>query len=122
MSKDRNKTMLSENDYKFLNKRKRFINSWNIAATIILLLLGTAFLWIFFKSPYIANPIYVVEAIKQNTIENSVLITATALLPFIVIFLFVIVAIFVLLGFSVFSNEKTYLKIIEKLQNNQKTT
>ena len=121
MNKDRNKTMLSENDYKFLDKRKRFINSWNTAATIILLLLGATFLWIFFKSPYIANPVYVAEAIKQNTVENAVLITATALLPFIVIFLFLIVALFVLLGFSIFSNEKTYLKIIEKLHNNQKT-
>jgi len=111
--------MLSEHDHAFLKKRKRLAALWTIVGSLMLVTLGAIFLWVFFQTPYIANPLLVAEAIKQNAIEDSVLITAAMLLPIVVMVLFVTVAIFILYGFSIISNEKRYLSMIEKLQSVQ---
>ena len=111
--------MLSEKDNDFLNKRKRLVATGTFVLGLILVFLCAGFVYMFISSPYIANPLHVADAIKQNSIDNSTMIMATILLPIIVIALFVMVVIFVLFGFSIFSNEKRYLSMIEKLQNNQ---
>ena len=119
VAKGKTVKMLSEKDNDFLNKRKRLVATGAFVLGLILVFLCAGFVYMFISSPYMANPLYVAEAIKQNSIENSTMIMATILLPIIVIVLFVVVVVFVLFVFSIFSNEKRYLSMIEKLQNNQ---
>ncbi len=112
--------ILPEKDYIFLKKRKRLVAMWNTVAVVILTALVTLFSWIFVQSPYFANPLYVIESIKQNSIDEideSVMITATILLPIVVMVLFITITIFIVIGFSIFSNEKRYLSMIDHLLN-----
>jgi len=110
--------MLSEKDYDFLKKRKRLVSMGPFVAGLVLVFLCAGFVYMYISSPYIANPLFVAEAIRKNTIDNSVMIMATILLPIVVMFLFVTVALFVLFCFSVYSNEKRYLYMMERLLNN----
>jgi hypothetical protein len=106
---------LSEDDHNFLKKRKRLIAIWNSIAVIMLIALVTIFSWIYIQVPYLANPLFVAEALKHNEIQESVMATSAITLPVVFITLFVTVGIFVLFGFAIFSNEKRYLSIIERL-------
>ncbi len=108
---------LSDNDRIFLKKRKRLVAMWNTVAVVMLIGLVALFLWIFFTSPYFANPLYVAEALKQNDIEASVMTVSTIMLPVVVIMQFATVAVFIVFGFAIFANEKRYLSMIENLSD-----
>lgn len=114
--------MLSENEYTFLKNRKRLVATWNTVAVLMFVFLVAVFLWMFFTFPYLINPLYVTEAIQANAMEDSTMITASILLPVLVICLFALVAMFILFGFSILSKEKRYLTIYRKITESSSKT
>jgi len=109
-----------DHDNKFLNKRARLISLWNPVAIAMLILLFALLAWLVIKTPYLINPVFVAEALKENTISQSTISISLIMLPIIVLFLFFVVTIFILYGFVIISNEKRYLAIIHTLENQVK--
>lgn len=109
-----------KNDNKFLKKRARLISLWNPVAMAILIFLFALLAWLVIKTPYLINPVFVAEAIKEDTISQSTISLSAMMLPIIVLFLFFVVTIFILYGFVIASNEKRYLSIIHRLKKQVK--
>ncbi len=113
--------MLTEDDQDFLKKRQRFVSRGNLAVVSILVLLTGTYTWLWFSSPFLANPFHVARAVQQKTMDPSMLTGAAVILPVVVTGLFATVGLFALLGCVIFHNEKRYLTLIDKLQNLQGT-
>ncbi len=109
--------MIDENDYRFLTSRKRFLALWNYVAVMLFVTLGSVLLWMYLQSPWLADPVYIAQALQENRIDLSVIQMSALILPIVIWFLFAVVAIFIGYGFMIISNEKRYLAIIEKLLN-----
>ena len=107
--------VLSERERVFLTRRKRLVAVWNSVAAVMLISLVGLFSWIFIRSPYLANPVFVAETLERNEMQASMMTMAALLLPIVFITLFVTVGIFILFGFVIFSNEKRYISMIERL-------
>jgi len=108
--------MYDEHDKKFLNKRTRLISLWNPVAITMLIILFALFVWLVIKTPYLINPIFVIETIKENTINQSTLSLSLLMLPIVVLIVFFIMLILILYGFVIMRNEKRYLTIIHSLE------
>lgn len=108
--------MHNQKDHQFLKNRQRLILLWRPTAIVMLTILLILIVWLFVKAPYLINPVFVVEAIQDNTIDQSVLSLSALMLPIVVIFLFLTVTIFILFGFAIISNERRYLSIIRALE------
>lgn len=110
---------LNDRNKRFLAKRRRFARSWPLVGTLLLLGISTLLAWLFLRNPLLANPFEVASRLGAETIEQSTLILLAGLLPLMFLACFSILFIMILFGFTVFSNEKKYLKIIDSLLHEQ---
>ena len=106
--------MLSEKDIQFIEKRRWFARKWNLVGSLLLVCLGILFFWLFIKSPNLVNPYYVISGIKEGTIEQETLTLMAVMLPVVTLMCFAIMIIVLLFGFAIFTNEKHYLRIIDR--------
>jgi len=109
--------MLSQKELEFLKRRKQMLSSWRIVAFSLLLALIVLFLWLFFNTPYIANPLFVANILKEGSLTESTMTVSSLILPIIVSLLFLSSIIFVLFGFQIIGNEKKYMAMIRKYQS-----
>lgn len=114
--------MLDIRDHEFIRKRKNLIILWNSVAVIILLFLSTMLVFMFIEVPYLVNPVHVAEALKTNSLNESIMTISVLSLPIAVLLIFIIVVIVVIYGFSIISREKRYIAIIESLEKDEKST
>lgn len=113
--------MLDKRDTEFIRKRKNLISQWVPVAVIMLIVLAAMIVFMFIKVPYLVNPLHVAEALKTNSLNESLMTISVLSLPIVVLFIFFIVAIVVLYGFAIISREKRYIAIIESLENEDKS-
>lgn len=71
--------------------------------------------WLFFQVPLLGNPAFVMQGIKNGTIEFSSLSLMAAMLPVLVLACLASLLCAVACLFAVFAGERKYLKIIGKL-------
>ena len=112
---DPSKNELSENDLKFLLIRRRFLKSSYLMGFLLSVFLTGLFLWLLFKVPNMINPFHVQRQVSSNALSISALKIMAVLLPLMVLVAFFLAASIILFGFSVFANERHYLKIIDSL-------
>lgn len=106
--------MLTEKEVQFIKRREMFTSTWKMVAGLILSGLGALFIWLYFSSPYLVNPVAVAKGLEEGTIDVSTLNITALILPVVIILLFLVIAIMFLLGYSVIANEKKYLSIIAR--------
>ena len=105
---------LSDEERHFLVKRARLVRAWRYVGSILLaVLLGLA-IWLFLTIPLLANPLVVMARLKSDSISESTLTLMAGMLPIVVLMCLVLAVTAVLFVFAAFSNEKKYLKIIQR--------
>ncbi|WP_317704418.1 hypothetical protein [Methylomarinovum caldicuralii] len=82
-------------------------------ATGLLAGLGAFGVWIWFRVPFLANPLFVAETLRQGTLTRSQLETATLLLPVLFWLVIALIALVIGLGFLFTAIEKRYLTFLK---------
>jgi len=108
---------LDEQLVKFLKKRRRLARFWPVIATLLLMGILAFVVWLFLKNPLLVNPFEVASRLDAGTVESSTLILMAGMLPIMFLACLLILIVVILFGFTVFSNEKKYLEIIDRLLN-----
>ncbi len=107
--------MLDKKELAFIKRRKRLTSSWQKIGIAMLTMLWVLFLWLFIKTPYLANPFFVSKALKNDSLDKSIIAMSSLFLPIVICLVFLTISVFILLGFSIINNEKKYLEIIDNL-------
>ncbi|MCL4219617.1 MAG: hypothetical protein KJ052_21770 [Candidatus Hydrogenedentes bacterium] len=108
--------MLESSDTQFLSRRKHFADTWNRVGISMLVLLAGCLGWLFWRSPYLANPVFVLGEIEGAGIAKSTLDLSAIMLPIMTLTCFAVLFIVILFGFVVFRVERRYMAIIETLK------
>jgi Na+/proline symporter len=114
------KDPLAENDVTFLHMRRRFLRFWRIAGFSTLVFIAALFLWLFFMMPNLVNPFHVQRQVEANALTPSALKVMAVLMPLMTAVAFFLAAAIILFGFSAYTNERRYLKIIDSLLTGRK--
>lgn len=107
---------MDERDRAFLQRRRKLAKSWNLVGMLLLLVLIGVGATIFMRVPLLANPMYVAGHVKAGTLETSTMELSAVLLPIVFLLCLGVVAVVVLFAYAMFSNERRYLAIIERLE------
>lgn len=105
---------LSDEEQRFLVKRARLVRTWRYVGAILLLMLIGLGIWLFLTMPLLANPLIVMEQLKSDSIPESMLMLMASMLPIVVLMCLALAVTTVLFTFAAFSNEKKYLKLIQR--------
>lgn len=103
---------LSQTERAFIEKRRRLLRWWPVAATVLLLGLLSLALWMYWQSPLLIDPRVVAVAIQEGRLADDSLALMALLLPVMVLTLLALMLVFVLLGFAIFRNEARYLEML----------
>jgi len=68
-------------DAQFLDKRRRFVRTWNLVGTALLAALAALTAWLFTASPSLVNPPQVAAEIARGALPQSTLELMAGLLP-----------------------------------------
>ncbi len=107
---------MNESDRRFLQRRRRLARSWNLVGAALLLVLLALAATLFFRVPFLANPMYVADLLKTGGLERSTLELMAMMLPVVFLLCLAVTVVVVLFGFAIFSNERRYLAIIDALE------
>lgn len=112
--------MLDNKQIQFIAQRKKLVRLWPVAGSFLIVLLIALTCWLYFRAPLLINPVDVMGRLDAGTIEKSMLLTSTVLLPVIMLTCIVILSIMVIFAFAAFSTERKHLQLIEKLLEERK--
>ena len=107
---------LTNSDLDFLVKRARLVRSWSYVGIFIISFLILFSGWLFMTKPLLANPFFVLSSLNDNSIALPTLHFMAVLLPVFFLMSIFITILAVVFAFVSFSNEKRYLKIIQKMK------
>ncbi|MCP3867091.1 MAG: hypothetical protein GY703_03165 [Gammaproteobacteria bacterium] len=107
--------MLSAKEQDFVERRRRLIRLWPWVAVFLLVLLGLLTAWLMLKNPMLTNPLEVADRLAANSIDRVTLETMALLLPVVMLLCLSMVAVIILYGFAMFGNEKRYLAIVDRI-------
>lgn len=107
---------MNDSDRRFLQRRRRLARSWNLVGAMLLLVLAALTATLFFRVPFLANPLYVIDLLKDGNLERSTMELMAFMLPIVVLLCLAVTAVTVVFGFAFFSNERRYLAIIDALE------
>jgi len=106
---------LTEDERRFLLKRKWFVRTWRYAGLILIFAISGISLWLYIKSPLLINPFEVASQIESGTLKESTLTIMALITPIMVLTCLLLLMIIIIFAFVAFSNERKYLRIIESL-------
>jgi len=106
---------LSEQEAQFLANRTKLANAWRYVGVVLLVSLASLAGWLFWYVPLLANPFLVLTRLQDDSIPQSTMALATALLPIMVLTCLFVTMVIVLFIFATFANERKYLSIVQKV-------
>lgn len=112
--------MRSESDSDFIQRRKRLVACWPVAASVLIATVIGIGTWSWTNAPFLANPGRVAKALTYGTVPHHHLETAAMLLPVLFWLVLFLMILFIGIGFAFIATEKRYLKILaeqDKLLN-----
>jgi membrane-anchored protein YejM (alkaline phosphatase superfamily) len=107
---------MNESDRHFLQRRRRLARSWNLVGVALLSVLVATTATLYFRVPLLANPLYVLDLLKDNNLEPASMELMAVILPIVFLICLGAVAVTVGFGFAMFANERRYLAIIDTLE------
>ena len=105
---------MSPDDYEFLRRERRLVSSWPVVGGGALFVLLVLYAWLAMDQPALVNPVYVYNALMNNSLSHDVLMMLAMLAPIMIMMLFVIVGIMLGYGFAFMRKEKRLLDIIDR--------
>ncbi len=105
---------LTEDEGRFLRKRKKMVRAWPYAGGVMLVLIIGIMVQMFITQPIMLNPFIVMEQVNEGLIETGTLHMMAMMVPVMFLLCFSLVIIAVILGFSVIQIEKRYIGIITR--------
>ena len=96
-------------------KRRRVIRLRNPVVTALRAVLAVMTVCLQMNVPVLRHPPHVVRDLKPNAFFHDTLQPVAELLPAVLLSLFTITAMVIVYGFSIFKDERPYLKTIGKL-------
>jgi len=106
---------LSEDEARFLKRRRWFVKSWKVVAVLVVVGLGAVLVYLSISAPQLVNPMHVARQLEAKAVERLDLEVQAVLLPVAILGWFAIVAAVIVLGFGVIANERKHLAIIDRL-------
>ena len=109
---------LSDKQLKFIRSRRKLIDYRNYIVVFLSSIFAAFVVWLYYKAPLLVNPYEVISKLENSTLDIDTMILMAGMLP-----IMVLVALFLLGGFIIFliiamSNEQRYIKIIDKVIDN----
>lgn len=108
---------LSPDDYEFIRKERRLVSSWPVVGGGALFVLLVTYAWLAIDQPALANPMYVYNALINNTLSNDIVVMLAMLAPVMIMMLFATVGIMLGYVFAFMRKEKRLLDIIDRRIN-----
>lgn len=108
---------LKPEDYEFIRKERRLVSSWPVVGGGALFALLVIYAWMAIEQPQLANPAYVFNSLKNDTLTSDVVYMLAMLAPVLVMLLFATVGIMLGYAFAFMRKEKRLLDIIDRRLN-----
>ena len=108
---------LSPEDYQFLREQRRLVSSWPVVGGGALFVLLVVYAWLSFAYPQLANPAYVYQQLRDNTLSQDVIIMLAMLAPVLLTLVFALVGIMLGYIFAFMRKQKRLLDIIDRRMN-----
>ena len=108
---------LNEEERRFVRRRRKWVHSWPVAGSLLLVLFLCFCAWLFWKQPLLINPYAVLSQLDAGSIPLHMLWLMAALMPVAMLMCLVLVVVMILFGFASFSREKRLLDIIERVSD-----
>lgn len=108
---------LTPEDYQFLREQRRLVSSWPLVGGGALFVLLVLYAWLSFSYPQLANPAYVYQQLKTNTLSDDVIIMLAMMAPVLLLMVFAVVGIMLGYVFAFMRKEKRLLDIIDRRMN-----
>jgi len=109
---------LKPEDYDFIRKERRLVSSWPVVGGGAMFVLLVLYAWMAIEQPELANPAYVFDGIKNDTLTSDILYMLAMLAPVLMMMLFATVGIMLGYVFAFMRKEKRLLDIIDRRMNN----
>jgi len=100
----------------FLQRRRPLVRIFPWMAGILLTMTAVTFTALILKSPLVFNPHYVLARLQANTLCPATIKLMAGMLPLMSLTCLFAVAALALVMISALAHERTYLRIIEQLQ------
>jgi hypothetical protein len=108
---------INQQQIRFLEKRRKLIQAWRVVGPMLLLVIVIFVIFQFQKTPLLINPFEVITGLESGSIKQSTIEIMAVILPVMFIAVSLLLVIIVIMMFTVISNEKKYIEIIERLIN-----
>jgi len=107
--------MLTEAQEKFMTRRRRFVRTWPFVGLVLLAALAGVFIYVFVRTPLLANPFYVNDALLDRTLADGQARAMAVFVPILFWMVFLLGVMLILLAFASFANERKWAQIVEAL-------
>ncbi|MCD4784498.1 MAG: hypothetical protein K8T10_11810 [Candidatus Eremiobacteraeota bacterium] len=108
--------MLSDDDLKFIEKRKKINKYWPIIGITLPLMLISVFLYLFLRTPKLANPYHVVDLLNTNKLDPTSMSILSVICPLTIDFLFITMGILIIYVWLAVKMERKYIRMIDELK------
>lgn len=105
---------LSPEDYQFIRERRRFVSSWPLIGGGALFVLLVIYAWLAIAYPHLANPAFVYQSLKNNTLPLELESAMILLAPVLMMLLFITIGVMLSFVFSFMRNEKRLLDMLDR--------
>jgi len=105
---------LSPEDYEFIRKERRLVSSWPVVGGGALFMLLVLYAWLAIDQPQLANPAYVINSLKNDTLSSEIVYMLAMIAPVLMMMLFATVGIMLGYVFAFMRKEKRLLDIIDR--------
>ena len=105
---------MTPEDYEFIRKERRLVSSWPVVGGGALFVLLVMYAWLAMDQPALVNPVYVYNALMNNTLPHDILLMLAMMAPIMIMLLFATVGIMLGYVFAFMRKEKRLLDIIDR--------
>jgi hypothetical protein len=110
---------LSEQQNDYLDKRRKFLQSWRYVGPLLLLGIVGLATYLYVRSPLLINPHEVISRLQSGSIKQPSLEMMAVLLPIMFILVCFLLIALVAMMYVAFSNEKKYMEIVSEIKEHE---
>lgn len=106
---------LDEQDRRFLERRAILVRAWPVVGGLMLLAVAAFTAWLYLTRPLLANPVVVLERLREGTLPATSMTVMAGLLPIVMLMCLGLVVVMIVFVFASVRNERRYQRITRRL-------